>query len=112
MTSHLNDPRHPWARLTAAARTVRDDRNPTAPFGFATRVAALALGRERRMASLFDAFALRALGVACLLAIFSVVMNFGELSRRLAGSPPSSTLAEDVLPPVQDAATVVLALAD
>ena len=112
MMTHINDPRHPWSRLTAAARTVRDDRDASAPFGFATRVVALALGRERKMVSLFDVFALRALGVACLLAIFSVVMNFGELSRRLAGPQQTSAMVEDVLPPVQDAVAVVLALAD
>ncbi len=112
MNSHPNSPRHPWARLTAAARTVHDDRETSAPYAFSTRVVALALGRETKMVSLFDVFALRALGVACLLAIFSVVVNFGELSRRLSGPPQGPALVEDVLPPVQDAAAVVLALSD
>jgi hypothetical protein len=111
MNIHLNDPRHPWARLTTAARTVRDDRDTSAPFGFATRVAALAMGQDRKMASLFDLFALRALGVACLLAVISVAMNYSELSNRLSGAA-SGGGADDLLLPVNDAVAVVLALAD
>ncbi len=110
MTSHPNDPRHPWARLTAAARTVCDTRDTSAPFGFATRIAALAIVQERRLGSLFELFALRALVVACVLAIFSVAMNYSELTNRLSGSAQGT--GDDVLLPVNDAVTVVLALAD
>jgi hypothetical protein len=105
MNSHLNPSRPAWNRLTAAARTWRDDRDESAPLGFSTRVAALALGQESRIASLFDLFALRALGVACLLAIVSVAMNYSELARRLTG-------AGDDFPTTQDSVAVVLALAD
>lgn len=87
---NTNDPRHPWARLTAAARRAPDERDPAAPYGFATRVAALAFAQERTVASLFDRFALRALGVACLLALLSVALNFSELTK--------SNAAEDELP--------------
>src|SRR5262245_12210028 len=80
MNHNINDPRHPWSRLTAAARTVRDERDESAPYGFATRIAALALSNERRVASLFERFALRAVGVATLLALFSVVLNYQALS--------------------------------
>ena len=83
MNQNLNDPRHPWSRLTAAARQVRDDRDSSAPYGFATRIAALALAQERRVASLFERFALRAVGVASLLALFSVVLNYQELSEEV-----------------------------
>ena len=110
MNIPLNDPRHPWARLTAAARTVRDARDTSAPFGFATRVGALALARERPLASLFDLFALRALTVASLLAIFSIAVNYSELSNRLAGASPGA--GDDLLLTGSDAVTVVLALAD
>lgn len=75
-----DDPRHPWARLTRAARTVRDDRDATAPAGFATRVAALAMGNRFRPFSLLEHYAWRALGVAGLLAVLSVVVNFSALS--------------------------------
>lgn len=73
---NTNEPRHPWNRLTAAARTVSDDRDTAAPFGFATRVAALAMAQERKVASLFERFAFRALGAACLLALLSAVVNY------------------------------------
>lgn len=106
MIPHANDPRHPWARLTKAARTVRDDRTAAAPYGFATRVAALAMSQERRVASLVDLFAFRALGVACLLAVISAAMNYSEVARRLSGGGAS----DDLL--LNDTVSVVLALAD
>lgn len=106
MIPHPNDPRHPWSRLTKAARTVRDERPTTAPYGFATRVAALAMSQERRVASLVDLFAFRALGVACLLAVISAAMNYSEVARRLSGGGTS----DDLL--LNDTVSVVLALAD
>jgi len=75
-----NDPNHPWARLTAAARTVTDDRDTAAPYGFATRVSALAFAAERRQASLLERFSLRALGIACLLTIGTVAANYSVVS--------------------------------
>ena len=72
-------PHDPWSRLTAAARSHDDDRATSAPYGFSTRVAALAFALERRSVSLMDRFALRALGVASLVAAFSVVLNYREI---------------------------------
>jgi len=77
---NLNDPRHPWARLTAAARTVQDDRDTAAPYGFATRVSALAMADKRGVSSLFERFALRALAVACLLTVGTVATNYSVVS--------------------------------
>jgi len=111
MNLPIHDPRHAWNRLTAAARTVPGAREDAAPYGFATRVAALALGREIRATSLFDVFALKALGIACLLAACSVALNFNEISRRVGGSGPAA-LGEDPLMTGNDAVAVVLALAD
>jgi len=74
---NLDDPRHPWTRLTAGARRASDDRDTAAPFGFATRVAALA--QTRKSVSLVERFALRAVGLACLLAVVSVASNFSAL---------------------------------
>lgn len=85
-----NDPKHPWSRLVAAARRAPDGRDTAAPYGFATRVVALAFTQERAVASLFDRFALRALGVACLLAVLSIVVNYSALTK--------SVLVEDELP--------------
>ena len=111
MNQPLNDPRHPWARLTAAARHVRDDRDTSAPYGFATRVAALAFASERTMASLFERFAFRAVGVASLLALFSVVLNYPDLAT--TSRPPMSAAVEEVeLVAVDDAVAIVLDFAD
>lgn len=77
---NLNDPRHPWSRLTAAARQATDDRDVSAPFGFATRVVARSFAAPRRVASLVDRFALRALGVAALVALLSAAVNYQSVS--------------------------------
>lgn len=78
-----DDPKHPWARLTAAARRAHDDRDTAAPYGFATRVAALAMAQERVSVSLFERFSLRALGVACLLAVVTVATNYSAIANVL-----------------------------
>lgn len=76
-----NDPNLPWARLTAAARQTRDERDTSVPFGFATRVAALGLAQPQGpgMVALLERFSFRAVGVACLLAVLSVVTNYSLL---------------------------------
>jgi hypothetical protein len=111
MNQHFNDPRHPWSRLTAAAREVTDDRDSAAPYGFATRVVALAFAQERRVSSLFERFAFRAVGVASLLALFSIVLNYPALST------PTSTvmtpqIEETERVAVDDAVAIVLDFAD
>jgi hypothetical protein len=83
----MNDPQHPWTRLTTAARTVTDDRDTAAPFGFSTRVVARAFDTGFARASLLERFALRALGVACLLALLSVAVNYSALQRAAANEP-------------------------
>jgi hypothetical protein len=114
MNQPFNDPRHPWSRLTAAARTVRHDRDSTAPYGFATRVAALALAQERRVASLFERFAFRAVSVASLLALFSIVLNYDALSTTTVTNPTAPTAVAEVadLVAVDDAVSIVLDFAD
>ena len=111
MNQNLNDPRHPWMRLTAAARQVRDDRDSSAPYGFATRIAALALAQERRVASLFERFALRAVGVASLLALFSVVLNYQVLSTESV-TIMASVEEPELIIAADDAVAVVLDFAD
>jgi hypothetical protein len=106
------NPRDPWSRLTAAAREVRDERDTTAPYGFATRVAALAMAQESRISSVFDRFALRALGVASLLALGSVAFNYNAVSM----PPPASAMASveqlELAVPTDDAVAIVLDFAD
>jgi hypothetical protein len=78
-----SDRRHPWSRLVAAERLAPDDRDPAAPSGYATRVAALALGTPPRpsLSFLFERLSLRALGVACLLMLVSVAANYPAIAR-------------------------------
>lgn len=90
-----NDPQHPWARLITAARTVKDDRDTAAPYGFATRVSALAFASERAATSLVERFALRAVGVAGLLALLSAAVNYSALSH--TGSSEEGLIEEDPL---------------
>ena len=92
-----NDPKHPWARLTSAARSfsaARDERDTAAPSGFATRFVALAFEKEFSAASLFERFALRAVGVAGLLAVLSVIMNYSVLTAPVA---PAAVAEEEEL---------------
>lgn len=105
MNPNSSDPRHPWARLAAAARTLRDDRDASAPYGFATRVAALALAQERRVTSLLERFSFRAIGVASLLALGSVALNYSELTTGAAVAH-----AEEDMLQADDAVSIVLDL--
>jgi len=82
-----------WQNLVSAARRLRDERETTAPYGFATRVAALAMDTARVPAiSLFERFSWRALGVAALLALTSVATSYSAFS-----SSSSSSSDEDVI---------------
>jgi hypothetical protein len=113
MNHNMNDPRSAWTRIAAAARQVRDDRETSPPCGFATRVAALAMAQESRVVSLVERFAFRAVGVASLLALFSVVLNYEVLSGSVASSLPVAGNVESVdLIPTDDAVAIVLDLAD
>jgi hypothetical protein len=78
-----SDPKHPWARLTAAARRAPGLAETVAPFGFSTRVAALAFTQERAP-TLLERFSLRALGVACLLAVISAAANYSAVANALS----------------------------
>lgn len=90
-----NDPRHPWARLAAAARSASDLRDTTAPHGFATRVVAQAFSAERIVGSLTERFALRAVGIAGLLAILSVAANYSALANGEVKSNEEEPLTVD-----------------
>lgn len=78
----------PWIKLTQQARSAppqADDREVTAPMGFATRVVALA--RERAEAaswsSWFEIKAWRALGMAGAIAVLSVVFNLAAVTESI-----------------------------
>lgn len=89
-----------WQSLLAAARRAKDDRDVTAPYGFATRVAALAMTSQRAPArSVFDRLSWRVLGVAGALAILSVITSYRSIGTATASD-------EDVLS--NDAAVAAL----
>lgn len=72
-----------WQKLVTAARRVRDERDEAAPYGFSTRVVAMAMAmaaREASIGSIFERFSWRALGLAGLLAITSVAANYAWVS--------------------------------
>jgi hypothetical protein len=68
-----------WQRLTAAVRRAPEERSATAPYGFATRVAARAFAVQASSSPLLERFALRAFGLACLLAMLGVAANYSLL---------------------------------
>jgi hypothetical protein len=107
---NLNDPRHPWTRLTAAARQAPDERDSGAPYGFATRVAALALAQERRVSALFERFAFRAVAISCLLALASVAVNYPAV--HALTTRPTVVAADDETAGADDALAAVLDLGD
>ena len=68
-----------------AARPRR--RDESAPFGFSTRVAALAFGEERQAPSAFARLSLRAAAVACLLAVAAVAANYSAIKGAFEHEP-------------------------
>lgn len=88
-----------WQSLVAAARQHRDARDESAPYGFATRVAALAMTERVPVRSVFEKLSWRALGVAAALAIVSVATNY----RVFAGG---SSAEDDVI--LNDSAVAAL----
>jgi hypothetical protein len=94
-----------WQRLIKAARQVPREPGAVAPHGFATRAVAHAFAAKRPAPSLFEQFALRAVGVACLLAVLGVVSNY----TMLAQSVPTHVADSFV---TLDPASIVLGEAD
>lgn len=93
MNSH--DSRQIWPRLAAlASRAPADTGDASAPLGFATRVAALAFEQsERRVASLFELLAPRALWVAAALVVASVLVNYSSFG--LSSSADDAQMLDD-----------------
>jgi hypothetical protein len=85
--------KHPdaWPRLAAAARRSSAERDPSAPYGFATRVAALGLSARRESVPVFSlGFSLRAFAAACLIALATAGYSYTELVKFSHGTPPAS----------------------
>jgi hypothetical protein len=88
-----------WQRLVVAAREAPYTGDEAAPFGFSTRIAALAMAAERpTMRAMVNRLSWRALGVALMLMIFSIAANYSSVS--LAGDND-----QDPLDPVADVLT-------
>jgi hypothetical protein len=92
-----------WSRLVRAAGSSGELSHDAAPFGFATRVAALGLAARAEAPALLEAFALRALALAGLVAGLSLALGFAD------GFGPGT--GDDLLA-LNDTVSVVLALVD
>lgn len=92
-----------WSRLVRAARPLGEASFDAAPYGFATRVAALGLAARAEAPALIEAFALRALALAGLVAGLSLALGFAD------GFGPGT--GDDLLA-LNDTVSVVLALVD
>lgn len=80
-----SEPNQSWQRLAAAARRA-PAADETAPYGFATRVAAQACAAQRPEVSLLERFSLRALGVACLMAVLGAAFSYSQVEVTAATS--------------------------
>lgn len=95
--------RESWNRLVALARQVPPAENEVVemPYGFATRVAARGLAAmDKGVASLFEPFALRALGIAAVAAITIIALGFNPVLQNIreevaaVGADPVSVLVD------------------
>jgi hypothetical protein len=68
-----------WRKLIAGARRAPPAADEPAPFGFSTRVAALAFSAPPPP-SAFARLSLRAAAVACLLALTAVAANYSAIA--------------------------------
>jgi hypothetical protein len=68
-----------WQRLLAAARKAPPAGDESAPYGFSTRVAALAFEQGQPAASIFGRTAFRAAAIACLVAVAAVGANYSAI---------------------------------
>ncbi|MBI5425582.1 MAG: hypothetical protein HZA32_16005 [Opitutae bacterium] len=78
----MNPHNQQWLRLATAARQAPDDRDETAPFGFATRVAALGVMAPAAVLprAMFEKFALRGLFAACALSAAAVAFGYSAFT--------------------------------
>ena len=93
-----------WERLTAAARKAPAGADESAPFGFSTRVAALAFEAGRAQPSPFARLAIRAALVSFLLAAAAVGINYSAIAGAFADEPPAAA-GDDPVSEVVDIAS-------
>jgi hypothetical protein len=92
-----------WERLSAAARRYSDERDVQAPYGFATRVAALAMSAERPVVSIIERLSLRAMIAACSLAAVVVAANYSSI--RSLYQAPAPVASDDPVAEMIDLAS-------
>jgi len=78
----MSSPLQPWQRIVAAARQAPDERDLTLPYGFSTRVAAMAMSTPPS-SMLVHRLSLRALGVGSLLMLVTIAANAGPILNAL-----------------------------
>jgi hypothetical protein len=88
-----NDPS--WEKLLAAARKAPAG-DESAPFGFSTRVAALAFEQAAPPAPNFARLSLRVAAVACLFAVVAVGVNFSAIASAFDDEAAPSTADDPV----------------
>ena len=95
----MNTPEKSWQRLVEAARRAPPPQpgDEAAPFGFATRVAALAFGPQQaaRSRPIFARLSLRAAAVAGLLAVAAVAANFTAIRGAFDDDPAAASASSD-----------------
>lgn len=91
----MKDFEHRWLRLTSLARQAPIEEDVASPYGFSTRVAALAMQARPPSDALLEKFALRGLVAALTLGAASLAFSFTELT---AEADDDLTLAADPLP--------------
>jgi len=84
-----------WQKLVAAARQAPDTGDAAAPYGFSTRVAALAFAQGQPAPSIFARLSLRAALVACLLALAAVGANYSAITSAFADEQPAPAATGD-----------------
>jgi len=93
----MNPSEKSWARLLAAARRAPPPAaDEAAPFGFATRVAALAFSAPASSPSIFGRLALRAAAVAALLALAAVAANYTAIRGAFDDTSPGQATDDPV----------------
>jgi hypothetical protein len=88
-----------WLRLTTAARSAPDGRDDAAPYGFATRVAALGLAAPAAVLprALLEKFALRGLFAACAFSVAAAAFGYSALQSDRETEATSGDTVTEVL---------------
>ncbi len=87
-----------WSKLTTAARRAPEDASVAAPYGFATRVAALGLAAPRpTMAALLEKFALRGFVAAAACSVAAAAFGYSSLTSEQEFESTTGDLVVEVL---------------